>query len=135
MKTGGAILVERGHRLHMCRVENEVGVGHPDVEGCLDAYQFWLELKSEKRPARPATTIKPKTRPAQKVWHEARAKAGSRTHFVLLQVGEASTAKLYLVPGIWYDMVHVTEASLRDLSIVEPTTPMPEVLITAARGW
>ncbi len=135
VKNAGVILVEAGHRLHMCRVENEVGAGMPDVEGCLDGRQFFLELKSNKRPARATTPIHPRTRDAQRDWHAARAKAGSRSHYVLMQVGEASTAKLYLIPGTWYDLIHTTESELEDMSLITPRSPMSEILLQASRGW
>lgn len=31
------------------RVENEVGVGWPDVHGVQDGFPFWIELKAEKK--------------------------------------------------------------------------------------
>lgn len=87
-----------GRNLHMDRLENSVSGGMPDVEGCLYGSQFWLELKFCERPARASTHVKPKFRPGQVPWIEARHDAGGRA-FVLLQVGRATERALYLVPA------------------------------------
>ena len=48
-------LIKAGHKVDLQRLENLVGVGHPDVEGCIDSQQVWIELKSEARPVMPKT--------------------------------------------------------------------------------
>jgi hypothetical protein len=123
------------HTVDLQRLENSVGQGHPDVEGCIDGAQIWVELKSEDRPARPATAIKPKTRPSQSIWHKERTKAGSRIHWVLLQVGEGRKARLYLIPGDRYDEIRATEAELELLSVLSPTASPADILLRATRGW
>jgi hypothetical protein len=123
------------------RLENAAGQGHPDVEGCicspLDTIgaQVWIELKSEERPARATTPIHPKTRESQSIWHRKRVEAGCRCNWVLLQVGEGRRGKLYLIPGSFYDKLHVPEAELERMSVVSPDASPADVLERAARGW
>src|ERR1019366_897591 len=102
----------RGHVAHFCRLENSAGEGNPDVEGVINGDQCWIELKSNLRPKRPGTVIRSKTRESQSIWHKARTDAGSRIHWVLIQVGHAHGAKLYLIPGRSYDRIIATEADL-----------------------
>ena len=123
------------HRVDLQRLENAVGQGHPDVEGCIDGAQVWLELKSEGRPARPTTRIRPKTRESQSIWHRERTEAGSRCHWVLLQVGEGRKAFLYLLPGDRYDEIAASEPELELLSVLPPTASLADVLLRAVRGW
>ena len=128
-------LLYKKHKVDLQRLENAVGQGHPDVEGCIDGAQVWIELKSEDRPARLTTLIHPKTRPSQSIWHKERTKAGSRIHWVLLQVGEGRKARLYLIPGDRYDEVKATEPELEELSVLPPTASLAGVLLRATRGW
>lgn len=128
-------LIKARHVVDMQRLENAVAAGHPDVEGCIDGQQIWIELKSELRPAKTATKIHPKTRESQSIWHRARAAAGSRHHWVLLQVGESRKARLYLIAGDQYDEIEATEAELELLSMVSPTASPADVLLRAIRGW
>ena len=128
-------LLWKKHAVDLQRLENSVGQGHPDVEGCIDGAQIWIELKSEDRPVRPTTAVKPKTRPSQSIWHKERTKAGSRIHWVLLQVGEGRKARLYLIPGDRYDEICTTEAELELLSVLSPTASPADILLRATRGW
>lgn len=101
--------------LHMERIENSIGAGTPDVEGYVsfpetfvltatiqlpNEGQFWLELKSEERPARTTTPIRFKLRDREKQieWMKHRWWIGGNA-FWLLQVGSGSERMLYLAPG------------------------------------
>lgn len=86
-----------GDDLHMERIENLVGVGNPDVTGCLRGGAFDIELKTVDRPARATTPLLPRdyVRAAQKNWLVARWRAGGQC-YILLQVGKD---KRYLIPG------------------------------------
>ena len=129
-------LLAAGHKVDLQRLENLVGVGHPDVEGCIDAQQVWVELKSEARPKRKDTPIRPKLRTSQSEWHKTRASVGFRHNWVLLQVGSSRAARLYLLPGDRYDDIKaVTEAELTELSVVPPTAPVVDVLARCVQGW
>jgi len=120
----------------MERIENAAGAGMPDVGGCMDGVSFWIELKSETRPKRPTTAIRPKLRESQSEWFRERCAAGCRFCFILLQVGHARASRLYLVPGDRYDDCKaVTEAELTELSVVSPTATVADILLRAANGW
>lgn len=134
-RTGVKHLKKCGHVAHFCRLENSAGEGNPDVEGVINGDQCWIELKSNKRPARSTTVIRSKTRESQSIWHKDRTAAGSRIHWVLIQVGEAHAAKLYLIPGSNYDEVIATEAVLAHLSVIDPDASVAEVLLRACEGW
>lgn len=136
-RTGIKALAWQGHKIDVQRVENAVASGHPDVEGCIDGDQFWIELKSNERPARESTPIRPKTRLSQSIWHNARTKAGSTIHWVLLQVGEDRDGVLYLIPGRHYDEIAagLTEAQLAALSPLDRTSTTADALLRAVAGW
>lgn len=124
-----------GHLVDLQRLENSVGVGHPDVEGCIDGLQLWCELKSEMRPARASTLIHPKTRTSQSDWHKERCQAGCKINWILLQVGEAHKARLYLIPGNCYDQIEATEAEISFLSVLPPNASPSDVLLRMTQGW
>lgn len=136
IKTAITELRHKKHVVDLQRLENAVGTGHPDVEGCIDGAQIWIELKSNlKHPVRSTTIIHPKLRQSQSEWHRDRTAAGSRCHWVLIQVGDGSKASLYLIPGDRYAEIHASEPELELLSVVPPTIPLAELLLRALRGW
>jgi hypothetical protein len=136
VKKGGVALKLLGHRIVLTRIENLVDDGTPDVDGCINSRQIWVELKSCDRPVRASTPIRPKVRPSQSDWHRERTAAGCRHNFVLIQVGEASQAKLYLIPARDYDLIVAPEIDLEMLSVLSySTVPMTQVLLRAAAGW
>jgi hypothetical protein len=134
-RTGIKALRKCGHLAHFCRLENQVGEGNPDVEGVINGDQCWIELKTNARPKRASTVIRSKTRDSQSIWHRARTEGGSRIHWVLIQVGHAQTAKLYLIPGCDYDKIITTEAELYTMSMCGPDDQMASVLLRACEGW
>lgn len=111
-----------GAALHMQRIENFLAAGTPDVEGFLKLPpsftqipgskislsagteivegQFWLELKSSERPARPETPIrfKLKDREEQIEFMRHRWELGANA-FWLLQVGSGHSRQLLLAAG------------------------------------
>ncbi len=112
---------ELRERVDLRRVEDAISAGFPDVDGFFLAergpppgshawiedvvlydvpFGFKLELKSEVRPARPATPIRFKLdkRVAQIEFMRKRYAMGEAAYF-LLQVGEANDRMLYLAPG------------------------------------
>lgn len=134
-KTGAQAVRFQGHKLDIQRIENCATSGHPDVEGCLDGDQFWIELKSCMRPVRPDTPIRPKKRESQEIWHGRRARAGCRIAWILVQVGEAHKAKLYLIPGNRYADITVPEQQLAEMSVLPPSATLGDVICRAAQGW
>jgi len=106
--------------LHMHRVENIVSPGAPDVEGhykFTSAFQF--ELKSEARPVRPETPIHFKMRPKQVEYARRRWLVGGAI-FWLLQVGEGSSRRVYMIEGIHGAKINagLTEVQLHALDIL-----------------
>lgn len=133
--TGVQRLTKQGHRVDVQRVENTAVSGHPDVEGCIDGGQLWIELKSCLRPKRPTTPIRPKCRDSQLIWHERRAAAGCSVNYVLIQVGETHKARLYLIPGWQYSRITAPENVLELMSVCDPLATPAEVLLQATRPW
>ncbi len=105
-------------RLHISRIENEIGRGIPDTEACLDGVQLWIELKCTKRPANSTTRLKIIFQAGQPEWLRRRVRAGGRA-FVLVQVGKGGEARRYLVPGDLAEQLEegVTEEELVPLSV------------------
>ena len=129
-------LVESGHRVDLRRLENSCEKGTPDVEGCLNATQVWIELKSCLRPKRATTPCHPKIRIEQVEWLKTRAAAGCRACWLLIQVGEAHNARLYLIPGPHAALAQdVPESELDLLGVANPELSPAEILLVAARGW
>lgn len=135
-KTAVPNLVEQGHRVDLRRLENVCEKGTPDVEGCIDAKQVWIELKSCNRPKRAKTPCHPKIRQEQIDWLKTRAAAGCRTCWLLIQVGEAHNARLYLIPGPHAAQAQdVPEHELDLLGVANPELSPAALLLVAARGW
>jgi hypothetical protein len=132
-----ALQAEKKFRIHMERVENEIAAGNPDVDGCGEGMPFMIELKTCMRPAREVTPIKPKLREKQIEWHKNRTDAGSRTHWVLLQVGEGKDAKLYLIPGKFFNKenLHCPESDLELISVCDPGISAVDVIRRVAQAW
>ena len=135
IRTAVQFLRRLGTHCMFTRIENLVDEGTPDVEGCIEGTHIWIEMKSCARPARAETMIRPKTRPSQLIWHRERTAAGSVHHWVLIQVGDAYKARLYLIPGKFYDEITATESRLAELSVIRYDLPVANVLMRAAQGW
>lgn len=133
-KTGIKALRLQGYKCDVQRVENSATSGHPDVEGWITG-QFWIELKSCSRPARSDTMIRPKCRESQSIWHRERTAAGSTIHWVLIQVGDAAKAILYLIPGSRYDEITATEADLAAMCVIPVSATAGDALLRAVQGW
>jgi len=119
-------------RLHICRVENMVMTGYPDVEGCLDGKNFHLELKGSLRPARPATPVRTKWQPGQKPWLKKRWSVGGSC-FAFIRVGKGHEIRRYLIRGDQVDEIgEVPESRLDELSLTHYDVSGPEIVDCAA---
>jgi len=109
--------------LHIRRVENAVGLGDPDADGCFDGCCFTAELKVAPRPSR-AGRLRWGHEPtlAQVEWAEARLRAGGAAAF-LLQVGSHPEAKRYVLAGNHGRrlMEGVTESELASIATLVQT--------------
>lgn len=125
-------------KLHICRIENQVSVGYPDVEGCLQGKSFHIELKGCLRPANPGTPIDTGLGPAQALWLKRRWDAGGSS-FVLLRVGTGRTIKRYMVRGDRSQLLvdgftcRVTESDLLELSIINADAEAMQIIEKAAK--
>lgn len=69
------------------RVENRVGPGTPDMNGCIQGHEFWIENKwLDHFPRHGGVVLIPKFRQDQRAWMHRRGKAGGKV-FLLLGVG------------------------------------------------
>ena len=121
--------------LDIGRVENMVGQGFPDVEGCWEGFSFYIELKVvPKRPKTDRGGITVTFQPQQPDWLEKRWACGGAC-YVLIQVGLKHEAKRYLIPGnaVWHfkDTV-IDESILEELSVCNPKD-RADVIIKKAR--
>ena len=88
--------------VHFQRIETNVGLGIPDVNGCCNGIEFWLELKVSSGTALRLSKY-------QKSWIIRRGMAGGRV-FILRKALKERSLKLYQWPSA---MIH------------EPATPVP----------
>lgn len=117
--------------LHMRRVENLVGDGDPDVDGCWHGRYFELELKGSDRPAR-GGPLDFDVRQSQVVWHRRRWKCGGNI-WLYIRVGKGREVKRYLVPASLTAQVKagVTEEALAAMAVL-PASHTPLQLIERA---
>lgn len=114
-------ILER-YLLHWQRIENSVGVGTSDVEGCYIGRSFIAELKSVPR----AKKIRTELKKEQAMHIEARINAGGRAWIFIQVDGE----KRYLIWGAHaFELLSpITEARLEELSVTMIEGTAKEVL-------
>jgi hypothetical protein len=117
--------------LHMRRVENLVGDGDPDVDGCWRGRYFELELKGCDRPTKDGR-LDFDVRQSQVVWHRRRWRCGGNI-WLYVRVGKGRDVRRYLVPGGLTGRVKegVTEAELAAMSLL-PADHRPTDLLERA---
>jgi hypothetical protein len=119
-----------GLQLHYRRLENQVGSGDPDVDGCYLGWYFEIELKGTDRPAHPATAIDLGIRKSQVIYHRKRMRANGN-HWLYVRVGIGKTLKKYLVPGRYIGELEAnppTEQELEALAVLPPSHSAWDVL-------
>lgn len=106
--------------LHIRRIENLVGEGDPDVEGCCNGIYFEIELKGCDRPAR-GGKLNFEVRQSQVLWHRKRWRCGGNL-WLYVRVGKGSDVCRYLLPGSLTGRIYegVTEADLARMSVLPP---------------
>lgn len=102
---------KRARELDMERVENGVGEGTPDVDGCFEGGDFKIELKTGSYTIR-HHYVRTKFRPKQLPWIKRRTKVGGRC-FVLIQIERHR----YLIPGSKCDIFTRTDLTLNELEL------------------
>lgn len=125
--------------LHIERIENSIGAGRPDVNGCFKGSGFDIELKrgwDEKT----SDKIKVKFQKAQPGWLKKRWKVGGNA-WVLIKVGMGAKMRLYLIRGcdigattlVGDDLVwNTNERHLSDISVIRPDASADEVIKASA---
>lgn len=72
---------------HLMRVENSVGPGTPDVNGCYNGVEYWVELKQADPPKKETSILQVRHfTTEQRRWLVQRIAAGGNA-YVLIQVG------------------------------------------------
>lgn len=72
-------VVRQGDRID--RIENLIGVGFPDTNGCFSGSEFWMEIKAPQEPKRGSTPLfgsNHKLSVAQRNWFLRQRRAGGR---------------------------------------------------------
>jgi hypothetical protein len=122
-------------RLHMERMENSASSGCPDVCGCFNGVQFWIELKTAPKPKKLSTRVKPGIRWSQVHWANHRATAGAvNSIWILLQVGHHRERELFLLPASLGEALLTQGMSLMELRAADvlpfERTILPQDVIT-----
>ena len=73
--------------VHFQRIETNIALGVPDVNGCYQGIEFWLELKVKKGKQTPLTKY-------QKAWIVKRASHGGKVFIINFDLGQRAV-KLY----------------------------------------
>jgi penicillin-binding protein-related factor A (putative recombinase) len=114
------------HELHWRRVENAVGFGDPDVEGCYQGASFVVELKTVPR----QKEIHCELATHQAQWLRSRARAGGAA-FVLVQVGVGAMALRYLISAAnCIELLSpISEERLMMLALISPGCKPIDILL------
>ncbi len=117
--------------LHLRRIENLVGEGDPDVEGCWMGQYFELELKGCDRPVRNGL-LHFDVRQSQVLWHRRRWRCGGNV-WLYIRIGRGMSVSRYLVPGSLTAKVKegLSEEALAELSVLPPKHTPLELLSRA----
>ncbi len=86
--------IQLGDRLD--RVENVVGTGMPDVNGCFEGYEFWIETKQPDEPKREGTALFASNHPVSQ----------DQKNWMLKQINAGGNAFFYIVTDNWRLLVH-----------------------------
>lgn len=116
--------------LHMERIENLVGGGRPDINGCYDGVVFDIELKRVHKLVH-GTRVKVKFQPMQKPWLKKRWSVGGLS-WLLIALGEGRSVRRFLVRGCDVEGLEDCEIShLEDISVIAENAKPIDILETA----
>lgn len=108
------------------RIENLVGTGFPDVNGCLrqttNGYEFWIEIKAPKEPKRASTPLfgsNHKLSQEQKNWFLRQMKANGRA-FVYI---ETETKRMLIHGSKADDINEMTVSQLWEAAVWRALKP------------
>ena len=80
--------------IHWQSIETLIGRGTPDMNGCLDGQEFWIENKATS-----GWTVTFET--GQVAWHERRFRAGGRTFIAVRRQAIAGPRRGEAVDELW----------------------------------
>lgn len=127
--------------LHIERIENSVGSGRADVNGCFNGGAFDIELKLGDK-LKTSDTVDVIFQFHQPGWLRKRWNAGGNA-WVLIKLGMANKMRNFLIRAcdLGEDMILTTdkkwqwrtsEAHLSDISVIAPNATVEEIIATAA---
>ena len=120
--------------VHVSRVENLTEDGMPDVNGCHEGCEFWIELKQlDEWPKRKSTKVKVGMRESQLRWIAARGKAGGNVH-VLAQVADMYLLFWWKSVGRLYEGMTREELYKEALYITRSMNKTDLLLLITRRG-
>lgn len=100
--------------VHWQSIETLIGRGTPDMNGCFDGQEFWIENKS-------TSGWKVIFETGQVAWHERRARAGGRTFVAVRRQASAGPRRGAATDELWlFDGKQSREISsfgLKDASV------------------
>jgi len=110
------------------RIENLIGLGFPDTNGCFNGVEFWMEIKAPSEPARKTTALfgsNHKLSQDQRNWFLTQKRAMGKG-FVYIE----TNYRRMLITGMYVDYINVmTVDSLMDISIWSARRP------TVKKDW
>lgn len=117
-------LPQVGRPYHVERIENSVGSGRPDVEGCVGGVIVNIELKVAHHIRKDGTFSLPHLTNTQAYWHHRRSEAGGISWF-LIRAGDGAHREHYLVHGsralvLYENREMLDPAWLRGISSCDP---------------
>src|SRR4051812_6825832 len=81
-------------KVHWQSIETLIGRGTPDMNGCIDGHEFWIENKSTRGWAVIFEI-------GQVAWHERRLRAGGRTFVAVRRLATAGPRRGAAVDELW----------------------------------
>jgi len=109
------------------RIENVAGAGTPDVNGCADGHEYWVELKVNRN-KKPIDQSMPNTKDgvmglleqSQYPWHNRRVRNGGKVFVLVKNKYALSLFQAYLMKATLHEYRHVvTVPSGMDLDILK----------------
>lgn len=118
-------VVKPGDRID--RVENIRIVGMPDINGCIDGVEFWIEQKSAKEPKRPDTPLfgsSHKLSQDQMNWFERQRRAAGNAYLLIV-----TDKRWMLLGGSFADAINkMTVAQMVDNALFLAAKPVNKEL-------
>jgi hypothetical protein len=119
---------------HIQRIEDSTKSGTPDVEGCIEGRNFWIELKVAYEQVR-SPVVRVKTTDKQVYFAYRRTKVGGLSWY-LIRVGKHPHRSHYLIHGSLAEQLFdkpITLDWLHENSAVAPNCTAAQALLRASQ--